>query len=58
MQPTAYADANWPLSYCPVGMNNDTVTPTTVENKKLPFVSDPEILTFYQDLQNCGRLNC
>lgn len=58
MQPTAYADANWPLSHGPVGMNNDTVTLTTAENKKLSFVSGPEILTFYQDLQNRGRLNC
>lgn len=37
--------------------NDDTLAPTTAVSNKLSFVPDPEILSLYQDPQNCGGLS-
>lgn len=53
---------HWPLSCCPwewgtTQENDDTLAPTTAVSNKLSLVPDPEILSLYQDPQNCGRLS-
>lgn len=41
----------------PTQENEDTLALTTAVRNKLSFVSDPEILSLYQDPQNCGKLS-